>query len=79
MTSIVLTKIHAELVCSVSASLGVAFYVRKENEGEQFTRKGNYTGKPFMASKNNSWRISEKPVFLQGNGKQTQPIPPILV
>lgn len=79
VTSIVLTKVHAELVCSVSASLGVAFYVRKENEGEWFTRKGNYTGKPFMASKNNSRRISEKPVFLQGNGKQIQPIPPILV
>ena len=34
------------------------------------------TQKPSRASRNNSWSISENPVSLQGNEKQTQPILP---
>lgn len=52
MTSTVLIKIHAELVCcSVSASLGVVFYVRKENEAEWFARKGSLQWKALQGLK----------------------------
>lgn len=37
------------------------------------------SGKPSKASGNNSWRISENPASLHGNGKQTQPILPVAV
>lgn len=42
MTSVVLIKVNAELVCCcISVGLGVVSYVKKENGAEWFARKRN--------------------------------------